>query len=133
MDESMFQSTQKTEQDPVSTQKVTRGKGSPASSQIIIVRGTNAVRKRHTLFWLISALIVCVVMIVATWMTSVSGALSHVQSTVTQNGGVLSQQQAHLDVISQMLTEISNSLSHLRAQMSNLFTTIITLLSHHLQ
>ncbi|KUO97333.1 hypothetical protein [Ferroacidibacillus organovorans] len=133
MDESMFQSTQKTEKDPVSTQKVSRGKLSPPSSPIIIVRGTHAVRKRHTTFWLISALVVCVMTIVAIWMTSVSGALSHVQSAVTQNGAILSQQQAHLDVISQTLAEISNSLSRLRAQMSNLFTTIISLLSHHLQ
>ncbi|MCY0874733.1 MAG: hypothetical protein OWT28_00385 [Firmicutes bacterium] len=127
MDNSMFQSTNKTEGG--SAQEESR----QSVPQVIIVHDGRDGQSRHTgRWWLLAIAVVCVVA-VAIWMSSIGATVSHVQSTVTQNSNMLAAQQAHLSAMTQMLTGISQSLSRLSSEMSNFFATVISLLSKHLQ
>lgn len=129
MDESMFQSTNKTEEAQVSSQENTQ----QSAPQIIVVHDAYGTRARHAWWWVVLGIAAVCAVIVAIWMTSVSGTLSHVQSAVVANSDALSAQQAHLSAISQMLAGISQSLSNLSREMASFFTTVIGLLSRHWQ
>lgn len=115
--------------EPLRTDETARDDVAP---QVYIIReSAQTVHSFHAGRWIVLA-VVLLVIVMAVWMTSVSGTLGHLQATTTQNSQVLSNQQAHLSAISEALASIQQSLATLSAQISSFFSSVITLLSRHL-